>query len=286
MTDKTIISGPVGRDGANHLADVRAVQELINHHLPIPLQPLVVDGRCGSHTIRAIEEVERRYIHAERPDGRIDPHGPTLRALNAARPVRPHHALHHLPATVASLPGPPVPRPAPARPAAPTPPRSAAPSPAPVAATGPFTPGITPAAIAAAQAAQRRWNVPASITLAQYIQESSAGLHMPHNSNNPFGMKAGRGQPFVMARTREETADGRSVYIMAPFRQFASIAEAFDAHGHLLATGRAYALARQHADDPDAYADALTHHYATDSHYGRNLKGLMKRHQLYQYNVQ
>lgn len=281
MTDRTIISGPVGRDGRNHVGDVRAIQELINHHLPVPLQPLVVDGRCGLFTIRAIEEVERHYIHMPTPDGRIDPHGPTLRALNAARPARPHHLLGVAVPSVASHP-----QPAPLRPAAAGAPatRPVVPAP-PAAAGGTFTPGINPAAIAAAQAAQRRWNVPASITLAQYVQESSAGLHMPHGSNNPFGMKARRGQPSVMARTREETADGRSVYIMAPFRRFNSIAEAFDAHGQLLATGRAYALARQHVNDPDAYADALTHHYATDSHYGRNLKDLMRRRDLYRHNV-
>lgn len=89
-----------------------------------------------------------------------------------------------------------------------------------------------------------------------------------------------------MARTREETPAGTSVYIMAPFRRFDSLDQAFDAHGELLATSRAYALARQHVNDADAYADALTHHYATDSHYRRALKDVMRRHDLYQYNMQ
>lgn len=107
---------------------------------------------------------------------------------------------------------------------------------------------------------------------------------MPTGSNNPFGMKAAHGQPFVMARAREETRGGGSVYIMTPFRKFESIEQAFDAHGQLLANGRAYALARQHTGDADAYADALTHHYATDSHYGSALKNVMRRHDLYRYN--
>lgn len=89
---------------------------------------------------------------------------------------------------------------------------------------------------------------------------------MPLGSNKPFGIKAGRGQPSVMVRRREETNVERSVYINAPFREFPSLTEAFDQHGKLLATHPAYSLARQHTNDPDAYADALTHHYATDPH--------------------
>ena len=287
---RVIISASVGRDGKNRFVDVRAIQNLINHHLPPALNPLKEDGVCGPRTVKAIEEVERLYIRQSPPDGRLDPHGPTLRALNTAAPARRRN-------TAAVTPTAP---PRPERIARVTPssagargtiPAERRPNPSATVAVAPAgsqitAPGITPAAIAAAQATQRRWNVPASITLAQYVQESSAGRHMPPGSNNPFGMKARRGQASVTARTREETRNGGSVYIKAPFRKFESINQAFDAHAELLATGRAYALARQHVNDPDAYADALTHHYATDSHYGRELKKVMRRHNLYQYDVQ
>ena len=138
--------------------------------------------------------------------------------------------------------------------------------------------------VLAARAAQRKWNVPASITIAQWMLESGHGKKTPHGSNNPFGIKAGNGQPFVLAPTKEQTKDGRMIRIMAPFRKFDSVDQAFDLHGKLLATSPHYAAARDHADDPDAYANALTHTYASDDKYGPLLISLMRQHDLYQYD--
>jgi flagellum-specific peptidoglycan hydrolase FlgJ len=171
------------------------------------------------------------------PDGRIDPGGATLQALNGGAPVQPHGGAGRFPADV----------------------------------------------IAAAQAAHEKWNIPASITLAQWALESGYGRSMPAGSNNPFGIKAAAGQPFVEASTRE-VIDGQSVTIVAKFRKFNSMSDAFDQHGQLLATGRPYAAARTHLDDPDAFADALTGVYATDPNYGTALKRLMKSNDLYQYD--
>lgn len=72
--------------------------------------------------------------------------------------------------------------------------------------------------------------------------------------------------------------------IMAPFRFFASMDEAFDQHGRLLAKHPAYKLARQYLNNPDAYAKALTHHYASDDGYGDLFIGIMRQHSLYKYN--
>ena len=76
-------------------------------------------------------------------------------------------------------------------------------------------------AIAAAQASQQKWGVPASVTLAQFILESDWGRKMPGgpSSNNPFGMKAVAGQPSVEASTHE-VRDGQTIEITAPFRNF------------------------------------------------------------------
>lgn len=137
--------------------------------------------------------------------------------------------------------------------------------------------------IAGAQAAQAKWDVPASITIAQWSLESGWGRHMPAGSNNPFGIKAVPGQSYVLAPTREEV-NGKMVQVMAKFRIFSSQAEALDAHGRLLAQGSAFAQARAHTNDPDAYADALTHRYATDSHYGEKLRSQMATYDLYRYN--
>ena len=79
-----------------------------------------------------------------------------------------------------------------------------------------------PDVIAAAQASHAKWKIPASVTLAQWAWESGWGRHMPAGSNNPFGIKAVKGQPQVEASTRE-VVQGRSVTVSQPFRKFASL---------------------------------------------------------------
>jgi hypothetical protein len=145
-------------------------------------------------------------------------------------------------------------------------------------------PGMFPEdVIHAARASHDAWKIPVSVTLAQWALESNWGRAMPVDSNNPFGIKAAAGQPFIEANTHE-VVHGQSVRVVARFRKFASLNEAFDQHGKLLATASPYAHARTLSDDPDAFADALTGVYATDPNYGTLLKSLMKSQDLYQYD--
>lgn len=239
-TDNLRISSSVGRGGTNLRADVLLIQQLINNHLPIPLRPLEVDGICGPLTIGAIEEIQRRSLHLNQPDGRIDPGGATFRFLTGGGVQ--------------------------------------------VALKPPVAPGSFPAdVIAAAKASQTTWHIPAAVTLAQWALESNWGKAMPAGSNNPFGIKAAPGEPFVEAQTRE-VIQGKNIVVVTKFRKFASIRDAFDQHGHLLATAAPYAHARTLTGNPDAFADALTGVYATDPNYGAALKRIMKTYNLYQYD--
>jgi len=77
------INGSVGRDGKNGKADTRKIQRLLNAIYPATL--LVVDGQCGAKSIRRIERFQRRFT--QRPDGRVDPRGRTLKRMNAAAPA-------------------------------------------------------------------------------------------------------------------------------------------------------------------------------------------------------
>ena len=91
----------VGRRGTNKPEDVRTVQQLLNgfhqnrvrgagaglesrawRRLPRRRVKLQVDGVVGPETLGAIEEYQRYVLGAYRPDGRIDPRGPTIQALN------------------------------------------------------------------------------------------------------------------------------------------------------------------------------------------------------------
>lgn len=137
--------------------------------------------------------------------------------------------------------------------------------------------------IDAAIASRVHWNVPASITLAQWVVESAWGAAMPPASNNPFGIKAMTDQPAVESPTRE-VINGASVTVTARFRKFQSITEAFDLHGKLLATATVYKTAMAKISDPDAFADALTGVYATDPQYGFTLKWVIHNYGFSRYD--
>ncbi|MBI1170222.1 hypothetical protein GC209_02380 [bacterium] len=144
--------------------------------------------------------------------------------------------------------------------------------------------GLTAAIIEGAQASERLWLVPTSVTLAQFILESGGGAHMPPGSNNPFGIKARAGEPFVDAMTWE-VVNGAKVRGSARFRKFTSFAEAFSQHGRLLATAAPYRAVMALRNDPMAFARALTGIYATDPSYGTKLTQLMTKYALTSYDI-
>ncbi len=144
--------------------------------------------------------------------------------------------------------------------------------------------GEVPTEVAdAAIASRKKWTVPASVTVAQWAVESAWGAAMPPGSNNPFGIKAVGDQPSVESPTHE-VVNGQSVTVDARFRMFASLSQAFDEHGRLLATAPVYKEAMKQASNPEAFADALTGVYATDPNYGFTLKWVMENYGLSQYD--
>jgi hypothetical protein len=81
------IQSSVGRMGVNRRDDVRVIQELLNRNLShlIGFRPTVVSGNCDPQTIALIEQFQQRVVGLARPDGRVDPGGRTLAALNGDR---------------------------------------------------------------------------------------------------------------------------------------------------------------------------------------------------------
>lgn len=131
-------------------------------------------------------------------------------------------------------------------------------------------------ALQAAKGSESKYGIPAAVTMAQFALESGSGAHMPAGSNNPFGIKAKAGQPYVEAQTNE-FINGKMERVTQKFAKFDSLSDAFDQHAKLLATGSAYASARTHENDPKAFANALTGKYATDPQYGAKLNAIMAR---------
>jgi len=143
--------------------------------------------------------------------------------------------------------------------------------------------GIPQDVISAAQEAMKKWHVPASVTIAQWALESAYGRMVPYKSNNPFGIKAGPHDNKVLERTHE-FYHGRYVVIDAWFRKFATLADAFDKHGELIATGPAYRRVMEYKDNAWVFAEKLTGVYATDPHYGVKLHAIMTAHKLEDYD--
>lgn len=72
----------VGSGGFNQLDDVMAVQRQINCQMNPPRVWLDVDGKAGKKTASAIRDFQRSVLGFKSPDGRVDPGGKTLAALN------------------------------------------------------------------------------------------------------------------------------------------------------------------------------------------------------------
>lgn len=70
------LHGSVRLGGRNWRPDVVVVQRLL---VSAGASPGPVDGRCGRHTMQAIERFQAPFLH--RPDGRVDVTGPTWRHL-------------------------------------------------------------------------------------------------------------------------------------------------------------------------------------------------------------
>ena len=143
--------------------------------------------------------------------------------------------------------------------------------------------------VPAAQASARRWGVPASVTLAQWITESTWGTsQLAVEANNYFGIKASTFtamEGYVEFSTWEYEG-GQKVLVKALFAKFGNEAACFDVHARLLATAARYRQAMASADHPKVFAVALqSAGYSTSAHYATDLLTLMRQHNLTQYDV-
>jgi len=136
-----------------------------------------------------------------------------------------------------------------------------------------------------AMATQRRYGVPAAVTIAQAIDESGWGQSvLAAQDNNLFGIK-GIGPAGSASLPTEEYENGQWVSTTAPFRVYQNFAQSINDHGKLLATSGYYTQAMAERSDPDSFAQALTGVYATNPDYGTDLIQLMQQYDLYRYDV-
>ncbi len=150
-------------------------------------------------------------------------------------------------------------------------------------------PQIAKVYIDAAQASQKAYGVPASVSLAQFVLESGYGKY-DLGANNFFGIKYGKNvqcDGFVEKRTKE-FVKGKYITITAKFAKFNSVEGAFLEHARFLAEHPQLKRAMQFKDSPEKFVAALQEgkiKYATDPQYVEKLISIMKSQKLYQYDV-
>lgn len=99
----TTIAKSVGKNGANVAADVKAVAALLNRAAAAAGRPAVrTDGVMDAAFIAAVEVFQLGTMKLTAPDGRIDPGGRTLAALDGAAAPAPASAPAATPAPAAA----------------------------------------------------------------------------------------------------------------------------------------------------------------------------------------
>lgn len=150
------------------------------------------------------------------------------------------------------------------------------------------------AVVPAAQGAQRKYGVPAAVTLAQWIFESSSPTkgwgqsQLSLIAKNYFGIKCR--QTAVPASYIEfptpEYENGERQIVEALFEKYPDEASSFEAHARLLAMSGRYHFAMLHTASSDDFAACLqTAGYSTNPRYAAELQQAMRDYDLYQYNV-
>ena len=153
-------------------------------------------------------------------------------------------------------------------------------------------------AVLPAQNSERKTGVPASVTIAQGIVESASGKHHGGKANNYFGIKA----PLIKGKhsigtiatgyttlNTTEVVKGITVPMPDYFRTYKDMADSFEDHGVWLKNNSRFRSAVTNyaaTGDADQFAkDIAIGGYATAHNYAVAIVAVMKRHNLYQYNI-
>lgn len=147
---------------------------------------------------------------------------------------------------------------------------------------------LTQEFIDGARKTEELYGIPASITLAQLIEESGGkyegGLSgLAYFAKNLFGIK-GTGTAGSYFALTSEFVDGNKVMVHAPFRKYNSYEESIIDHGKLL-TGTRYTKQFAGATTVEDYATGLQKAgYATNPNYATNLMKIIRDNNLTQYD--
>lgn len=150
---------------------------------------------------------------------------------------------------------------------------------------------ITQEMIVGALKCQDETGYPASVTIAQIIQESGYGKYGPggesgkglsylaYQYNNLFGIKGTGPAGSVNMQTGEQAADGSSYFIRSGFRVYNTYTECIEDRAKLLE--EVYSDLTEGVTDANTFAVRIGGRWATDIDYGLTLIQVMERYDLY-----
>ena len=150
---------------------------------------------------------------------------------------------------------------------------------------------ITQEMIIGALKCQDEYNIPASVTIAQIIQESGFGKYGPNGENgqglsylafqynNLFGIKGMGTAGSVDMRTHEQTAFGENYRITAGFRIYNTYTESIEDRAWLLQG--VYKDLIEGVTDANTFAVRIARRWATDTRYAEHLIWQMQKYDLY-----
>jgi flagellum-specific peptidoglycan hydrolase FlgJ len=144
------------------------------------------------------------------------------------------------------------------------------------------------AVVPAAQLCMRQFGIPASVTLAQWIVESSWGCsQLALQAKNFFGVKwTHLDNELYVEMPTAEYLKGVKTIVEADFVKYDNADESFQAHATLLAEAWRYAPAMKVRWSPARFADALQAcGYSTNPHYAADLMTLVVEEKLAQYDT-
>lgn len=133
-----------------------------------------------------------------------------------------------------------------------------------------------------AQAAQHKYGVLASVTIAQAILESGWGQHTI--ANNLFGIKANGTTGKTVTVSTKEFVGGEYTTITAAFRAYDNLADSVEDHGKFLAGNARYKNLLGCKDYSKVCELLQQDGYATEPDYSVQLIGLIKEYKFYCYD--
>ena len=150
---------------------------------------------------------------------------------------------------------------------------------------------ITQEMIVGALKSQDEYGYPASVTIAQIIQESGYGTYGPGGNKgqglsglaygycNLFGIKGSGTAGSVSMRTSEMTKDGKIYSTTSAVRAYNTYSEAIEDRCKVLQNG--YGDLISGVNDANTFAMRIGQRWATDLNYGKSLIKLMELYDLY-----